>query len=172
MELPEKKAIEKRTAEVFLGLYNDQMKTSFEFIELSEHPDVICQDITSGNKLELEISLLPDIPGQIPYLLGRANPPVSPTLKTIAYQFADIIATYKPIISKKLLASYGQNTALVFYCVSGLLEPKEWVDIQFILKESFIGKEENFGAGIWVICSDARYFPAKDTLFCLSNPQE
>ncbi len=169
MELSPKKLDEKKIAELFLDLYNDKMKTSFKIIELSEHPDIICQDINSGEKLELEISLLEDIHGQIPYFLGRANQPISSLTKTAGYTFQDIIVTISSSLQNKLQCSYGENTALVYYQVTGLLETRNWEHLQIIFKDILNGKEKNYGAGIWIICTDAG-FPAKYVLFCLCNP--
>jgi len=173
MSLNKKQLIEKETAEIFLGLYNKEKGTSFEIIKLAEppDPDILCEDHNLKKKLELEISLLEDIPGQIPYFLGRANQPIFPSTKTAVYTFQDIIATISSSLQNKLQCSYGENTALVYYSVTGLLETRNWEHLQIIFKGILNGKEKNYGAGIWVICTDAG-FPAKYVLFCLCNPQK
>ncbi len=171
MELSPKKLREMKTAEIFLGLYNDQMRTSFEIIEFSDPPDIICQDMISREKLELEISYLQDLFGQIAYLLGKAPLPISPSTNTTVYTFEDIVDTYKFYLNKKLQSFYGKNTALVLESVTAYMGPKEWKDIQIRINDVLIGKEENYGTGIWVICTDTDTFPAKPTLFCLCIPR-
>jgi hypothetical protein len=168
----EKKVIERRTAQLFLSLYNPAHGTSFEIVELGESPDVICNDSVTRNYLYLEISLLEDLSDDIAYELGRGKKPISPTTKTTVVDFfKDVVPRVRERIEKKLLSSYGADTALVLRPVSILWEKMEWEWITPYLKSEVLkGKETHYGAGIWAICTDNTTWPASDALFCISPP--
>ena len=70
--MKEKERIEKATAEGFLRLYNGYYRTTFEIVELSDAPDVRCQD-SDENELNLEITLTQDRDKDIQALLGRSD---------------------------------------------------------------------------------------------------
>lgn len=169
-ELTEKQRIEKRTAIVFLDLYNEDAGTNFQFQELSDTPDVLCLDPDNGQSLGLEISLLEDLPGDVAYVLGRGDKPISPTTKsTVVSLFEDVTKRWAEQLEDKLLSSYGADTALVFRQVSPLWEPKEWELVADDFRNTVLkGKQKHYGAGVWVICIDNEPFPAVDTLFRLN----
>jgi hypothetical protein len=74
-------------------------------------------------------------------------------------------------LAKKLLSSYGPDTALVIRQVSPLWEPSDWQRIAAEFRQNVLaGSEKNYGAGVWIICTDNSTFPAGDALFCLSEP--
>jgi hypothetical protein len=168
----EKKVIERKTAEIFLSLYNPSHGTHFEISDLGESPDVTCIDSQTGNPLYLEITLLENLHGDIAFELGRGKKPISPTTKTTVVDFFnDVVPLLRKRLEKKLLASYGKNTALVLRQVSILWEPMEWRWITPSLKSEVLkGKEAHYGAGIWAICTDNTTWPASDALFCISLP--
>lgn len=168
----EKKKIEKETAQAFLSLYNPKYGTHFKVSELSEAPDVVCKDAESGDILFLEVTLLENLKGNVAHELGRGNPPISPTTKTTVIDFfKDVVPCFRKQLEKKLLSSYGEKTALVLRQVSILWEPMEWEWIKpYFQAEILKGKESQFGAGIWVICTDNTTWPASETLFCISPP--
>lgn len=130
----EKKAIEEVTAHAFLELYNKEMGTSFFIIEISENPDIRCQD-REGNKLNLEITLTEDNPKDIQALLGRSNHKSPERLKN---HLANVEAGKENIldrvsclqrnvldmiierIQKKFDKDYGHNVALVIRDTSGV----------------------------------------------------
>lgn len=170
--LSEKQRIEKAIGQLFLNLYNALYGTSYTIVELSDSPDVRCQDSSTGRKLELEITLLEDLPGEVAYVLGKARKPVSPTtgMTTVSF-FDDSMSQLGSTLAKKLRSSYGKNTALVIKQVSPFWEPKEWEIVADRIRESLLkGKEGHYGAGVWIICTDTTTWPASDTLFCLSEP--
>ena len=148
------------------------MRTNFVVDHLGETPDVYCIDHHTDKKLNLEITLLEDLPGEIKYVLGRGRKPISPTTKSTAVSFFDdSVEQLEHSLEKKLLSVYGPNTALVIIQVSILWEPKEWDMIaDDFRKRVLMGKEQNYGAGVWIICTDNSTWPASDTLFCLSKP--
>ena len=168
----EKKTIEEATARLFLSLYNKQFSTSFQIDALGDAPDVVCIDPSSEKVLNLEISLLQDLPGDIPYALGRGSKPTSPTTgSTVVSFFKDSVEQLRASLQKKLLSSYGASTALVLRQVSPLWEPKEWALVADDFRQTVLqGSERNFGAGVWIICTDNSIWPAGDTLFCMSEP--
>ena len=172
MPLSETQKIEKKVAKEFLDLYNTHMGTSFEITILGDTPDVSCIDYRTGEKLHIEITLLEDLPGDIKYLLGKGQKPISPTTRSRAISFFDDSAEkLKSSLKDKLLSKYGKDTALVLKQVNIAWEKKDWQmvadDVRIILLD---GKEENYGAGIWIICTNNSPWPATNDLFCLSRP--
>lgn len=89
MGLTEKQQIEQSTAELFLRLINSEKANSYEVIKMSDTPDVMCRDPLTGKTLELEITLLEDLPGEIKHMLGRGCQPSSPTTGTHVRSFYD-----------------------------------------------------------------------------------
>jgi len=166
----EKERIEKATAEIFLNLYNKRFGTSYEIKALGEPPDVECIDHLSGKKLNLEVSLIEDLLYEIRYVLGRGAKPISPTTNSTVVSSDDSIMQIKKSLKKKLLASYGKNTALVLRQVSPLWGPSAWEYFKKKLQEEdFFKYKRHFDAGVWVICTDHSTWPARDCLFCLSE---
>lgn len=160
----EKKRIERATAQLFLDLYNSEYNTHFGISELGEAPDVKCIDAETGNTLFLEISLLDNLEGDIAHELGRGKKPISPTTGTPVIDFfRDVVPRFRRQLEKKMLSSYNEITALVYLQVSILWDQLEWIPYAAYLREAVVrGKENRFGAGIWVICSK--------TLICISPP--
>ena len=171
--LSEKQRIEKATAELFLKIYNAKFGTGYQIQELSDTPDVICIDKNSDEVLKLEISLLEDLPGDVPYQLGRNRKPISPTTRTTAVSFwDDTVKQLQKSLENKLLARYDSNTALVLRQVSILWEPEDWEVVAHRFRNGvLVGKENNYGKGVWIICTDNSTWPVSDTIFCLSKPE-
>ena len=171
--MSEKKQIEEATANLFLKLYNKRFDATFEIDQLGDTPDVVCSEPSTGRILNLEISLIEDLPGDIPYALGKGPKPLSPTTGSTVVSFTDdSVEQLRNSLEKKLLSSYGADTALVLRQVSPLWEPKEWALVAESFRQSVLqGRESNFGAGVWIICTDNSSWPAGDTLFCLSEPR-
>jgi hypothetical protein len=165
----EKRKIERATADLFLKLYNENMGSNFEIVKHGDAPDFICKDTITTTDLALEISLLQNIDGEIPYILGRGRQPVSPTTGTTAVSLYDDV--YKEIeraLKKKLRSHYPGNSALVLRQVSILWSPKDWELVAPSLRSTVLyGKENHFNFGIWIICTDDELWPAEDTLFRL-----
>ena len=166
----EKKLIERESAEIFLRLYNHIQAADFHVDSLGEAPDITCVDKNADRVLYLEISLLEDLPGEVAHVLGRGPKPTSPTTGTsVVSLFEDVAPNFRRRLQDKLLASYGRDTALVLRQVSPLWESLEWeIMAPRFRGEILKGKERNYGAGVWVICTDASTWPASDALFCLS----
>ena len=130
----EKVAIERATAEAFLGLYNAQARGSFVVKECSDAPDIRCVD-ADGNSLNLEITLTEDRFGDIQARLGRSE---AWSLESLKRHLADVRAGIaNPMqrvsclsgnvaamaanrIQAKLAKDYGPNTALVVRDTSGV----------------------------------------------------
>jgi hypothetical protein len=166
-----KNETEGHIAQLFLDLYN--LKTSHHYLikELGDAPDVTCVDYITKELLELEITRFEDIEGQIPYLKGVQQPPVSPTTGYATYTLSDVINHFIKKLGEKLLSSYGTRTALVFYQISPLWGSEEWAANTELVRSSIIkGQEACYGAGIWMICDDNTVYPPRNDLVCLIKP--
>ena len=167
-----KKQAEQQIAGTFLLLYNAKFLTDFQIVEHSDTPDFKCRDPHTHRALDIEVSLLDDLPGWIEHVLTGKARPVSPHTGTTAVSFPeDVVPLFEQQIGRKLLSSYGANTALVLSNTTPLWSPLEW----HLFKERYgpsllAGKEHQYGAGIWVICTDSSAWPHNDVLFCLSEP--
>ncbi len=171
MPQTEKQKIELATAKIFLSLYNQEKGTAFEVLKPGDAPDILCQDINTGAELGLEITLLEDLPGEIQHMLGRGRQPNSPTTGTSVRSFYDDVEPQLTrALEEKLLSAYGPSTALVIRQTAPIWGPNEWQTIvERVRKDTFRGRERNFGAGVWLICVDSSTWPASDALFCLSE---
>jgi hypothetical protein len=166
-----KREIEKKITQIFLDLYNLRTGRRFQIQKMSDTPDATCVDVLTNEILELEITRFEDLEGQISYLKGVQQPPVSPTTGSSTYTRPDVVNHFVDKLSEKLQSSYGTHTALVFYQVSPLWNSEEWAAITELIKSSVIrGKEGCFGAGIWMICSDNTVYPSRNDLVCLIEP--
>lgn len=170
----EKKRIEETTANLFLDLYNEKFGTHLEIDYLSDAPDVVCIDRTDDKVLNLEISLIEDLLGDVKHILGRGPKPKSPVTGTTVVSFTeDAVERLNKSLEDKLLSSYGSSTALVLRQVSPLWEPHEWSMVADEIRDKVLaGRERNFSAGVWIICTDNFPWPSGDALFCLSQPVE
>jgi len=150
------------------------MGTMFEIIELRDAPDVYCKDHQSGVELNLEVSLLEDLPGYIKYIKGKGQKPISPTTRSSAISFFDdSLKQLKSRVKKKLLSTYGKNTALVIKHVNIVWEKTDWQMVADEVRHNLLeGKENHYGAGVWILCTDNSPWPATNDLFCLSKPME
>lgn len=136
---------------------------------LSDTPDVECRDPATARNLFLEITLIEDVPRDVRYALGRGNQPISPSTRmALRSFFNDSVPELVQSLEKKLLSDYGSDTALVMRQVSPLWGPNEWaIAADQFREEVFRGREHNYGAGVWIICTDSSTWPASDALFCV-----
>ena len=147
-----KEAIESETAKSFLKLYNSQFKTSFKVIEISDAPDVICQD-TNGNELSLEITLSEDRAGDIEAQLGRSKSRdidimmEQNDIVDCLHERPSKIITER--INKKIDKFYGRNVALVVRHASGTYW--NWGLEVLKIKNSLDLPRFHFDKGIWII---------------------
>jgi len=171
-KLMEKQQIEKSTAETFLDIYNERYSANFKIAKLGDTPDVECEDKRTGEELFLEITLLEDWDGDIRALLGRGQRrSTSPVTGFSAISFdQDTLSKLRERLESKLPANYGPNTALVIRQV-GI--PWSFQDYQRyakrLLSQVFRGREQNYGAGVWILCWDTATWPAKEDIFLLSE---
>jgi hypothetical protein len=171
MSLSQKQQIEKATAEIFLPLYNQRFGTSFAILELSDAPDVICQDTVTGAMLYLEIGLVEDLKGEIADELKRGKQTgESEYIMPVRSLYDDALPNYRKVIQKKMQSAYGKDTALVLRQVSPIWGPDEWRILAAAhLPDLLQGSQAKFGAGVWVICVDSKTWPASDAIVCLSD---
>jgi hypothetical protein len=161
--LKEKEAIEKATADAFVELYNQEMRSSYSIIEHSDAPDIRCKD-RNGNTLNLEITLTEDRTGDIQASLGRSE---SRSLEALKKHLEDVKAgkansldkasclqgnVSSMIVSRiqpKLIKDYGSNTALVIRDSSR--GDWDWDMVANQIKDSLSLTRNPFDKGIWVI---------------------
>lgn len=149
-----KQAIEYDTAVAFLHLYNQALKTSYEIIELSDIPDVICKDRLTNEELYLEITLHEDRKGEIPFLLGQTKekPKSRSSVRLTGRDEDEGLPALIEAVTKKLLKDYGRQVALVVRHMSS----QSWdQDVEQIKR--LLGLQNNpFDRGIWVLTSDLK----------------
>ena len=168
MQLDEKKAIEKATAEGFLKLYNQNMNTFYKIVEHSDSPEIRCED-TAGNKMNLEITMTEDRPGDICSLLGRSGHRNVESLKAhraeveagkaselewVSSLPGNISAMLVTRIQAKLNNDYGPNTALVVRDMCPA-DPDWDLEVDDIKAQLDLSRNP-FDKGIWILsrCKD------------------
>lgn len=164
----EKEAIEKMTADAFVGLYNCEMGTSFSIVEYSDAPDIRCKD-TKGKIFNFEITLTEDRPKDIQAALGRSN---HRNIEALKQHLAEVSlgkanplervsclqgnVTYMIVdrILPKLLKDYGTNVALVVQDSSPVFW--DWDSVMDQIKGMLRLQRNPFDKGIWIIsfCRD------------------
>ena len=152
---PGKQRIEYWRAKDFLVKYNQQQDSSFKIKELSDSPDVVCED-ENGDRLNLEITLIEDRCDDIKSLLGRSdhkNSKLGTKLRLATDPIQPVKRIYKAI-RNKINNHYGSNVALVI-CYTTLLKSEahesDWKDLKdhrFVLDDI---DDIPFDKGIWVI---------------------
>ncbi len=175
MQLDEKKAIEKGTAEGFLKLYNQKMNTSYKIIEHSDAPDIRCED-TVGNRMNLEVMMTEDRPGDIQAALGRSDQRSVEALKShLAEVRAGRASIFEQVgclegnvsamlvrrIQSKVQKDYGPNTALVIRDISG--GNWDWNSVVDDITARLDLSRNPYDKGIWIISN------SKDRIFMLSE---
>ena len=168
----EKERIERATAEKFLHLYNKRHGAHFKITTQGDHPDIACRDVLTGQLLYIEITLLEDWDDDIQAVLGRAERKTySPTTGIPAISFEeDTLPKLRARLQDKLLSSYGPNTGLVIRQVSILWSSEDWMNhAGEIVRDVFAGREENYGAGVWILCREPNSWPYEDDIFELSS---
>lgn len=172
MQLDEKKAIEKATAGGFLKLYNQDMDTSYRIAEHSDSPDIRCED-TIGNRMNLEITLTEDQPGDIQALLGRSGHRSVEAWQAFRAEVDagrasvfERVSTSGSIsqmlvsgIQAKLKKDYGPNTALVVRVMCPA-DPDLYLVLDDIKARLDLSRNP-FDKGIWIL------WRRKDRLFRL-----
>jgi hypothetical protein len=160
--LSEKKDIEKATAEGFIKLYNAKMRTTYRIIDYSDSPDTHCVN-SDGNKLNIEITMTEDRPGDIQALLGRSDQRNLEAWQALRAEIeagkasvfewvthpVDRIEMVVMRIREKLKKDYGSNTALVLrdMCPADPDWDLEVDDIKARLDLS----RNPFDKGIWIL---------------------
>jgi hypothetical protein len=168
--LNEKKDIERATAG-FIRVYNEKMRTTYRIIEDSDSPDIHCVD-SDGNKLNLEITMTEDWPGDIKALLGRSDHRSIEALKAhranveagkasslelVSCLQGNLIAMLVSRIQAKLNNDYGKNVALVVRDTCPA-DP-DWDLVVEDIKAQLDLSRNPFDKGIWILSY------AKDRLF-------
>lgn len=162
---------EKKVALEFLDLYNKCFGTRYEIDEHSDAPDFICSDKSTGDTLELEISLLEELPGFFDEALAGKSRPISPHTGTTAVSIhEESFPLVEDQIRKKLQSVYGSSTALILKHVTPIWEPNEWEWFRRLRGEAlFKDSERSYGAGIWAICTDNSSWPAHSVIVRLDS---
>lgn len=161
ISVDEKQRIEQATADGFLKLYNRNYETDFKVAELGDAPDVRCKD-SKGNDLNLEITLTEDRPRDIQASLGRSNHRTLEALREhnkrvkaglekpqFSSLSGNVLEQVAQRINKKLLKSYGSNTALIIRDTSGV--NWDWDLVIDQLKGKLELERNPFDKGIWIL---------------------
>jgi len=167
--MSEKTAIERATAEGFIVLYNQAMGTDYQVIEVSDSPDARCAN-SSGEPLNIEITLTEDEPGDIQAALGRSEKRSLearcehlqkvaaglevPKIYSLTENVSDIAMKR---IRSKIKKRYGPNTALVVRDSSGV--DWDWDLAAEKIKADIKSEANPFDRGIWILSH------SKDRLF-------
>ena len=159
--MSEKAQIERATAEGFIKLYNEIMDTDYRLLEMSDAPDARFQAST-GEILNLEITLTEDDPGDIQAALGRSDKRSPEALREHHARVdagEEKLKTYSPEgnvgenaikrIRSKMSKRYGSNTALVVRDTSGVDWNWDWVAEK--IKAEIEPGTSPFDRGIWII---------------------
>jgi len=163
-----KQQIEKATAEIFLKLFNNHFKTVYQITSLSDSPDIKCIDKNTNLTLNLEITLLEDINGEIGYLLGKGKKPfISPNTGLPCTSFSDdSIPKLEKRLDEKGDVNYGQRTALVIRQTSPLWFAEDWASHRSKMDNKTINNLKlNYEAGVWIICTNNNTWPAKYDIY-------
>jgi hypothetical protein len=161
--LNEKEEIERAIAEPFVGLYNAEMKTTFEIVEHSDSPDIRCKD-SGGDILNIEITLTEDQPRDIQAMLGRSE---HKSVEALELHMAEVSAgRASPLegvsclqgnvsdmvvsrIRAKLTKDYGRSVALVIYDSSPL--DWKWEHVADQVRSAVLSERNPFDRGIWIL---------------------
>jgi hypothetical protein len=147
------------------------MNASYKIIVHGDSPDFQCKD-KSGNKINLEIVLTEDHPGDIKAMLGRSE---QRSKKAFEAWYKEVKQGKRSIfewvsclsgnvsemvieqIQKKLKKNYGPNTALVIRHVSGV--DWGWDAVVENIKNILVSSHNPYDKGIWIISNN------KDRIF-------
>jgi len=144
--MSEKQGIEKGTAESFLRLYNARTGSAFTIIEHSDSPDLHCRDSETGASLNLEVTLLEDVPGDTQHILGRGPS------RGVRNFLDHTVATFSARLAAKCCNDYGPDVALVMRQVSPLWTAIDWdiyrEDFQAVIPPKC---KTAFQKGIWIL---------------------
>jgi hypothetical protein len=162
--MSEKTDIEWATGEAFISLYNAELAATY-LAQPSEAPDIHCVD-QKGNRLNLEITMTEDRPGDIKALLGRSEDRSLGVLKIhlakvkegkadpferVSCLSGNVSEMVVKRIEKKLTKRYGPNTALVVRDTSGV--DWDWDLVVDAIKDRLKSVHNPFDMGIWILFS-------------------
>lgn len=169
----DKKAVEKKAALIFIELMQNDSGRSLSFVQAQDVPDILCKDNRTGEIIGLEITLLEDIEGQIPYFLTKQPPPTSPTTGLVnVSSFPDVVEILRLRLEEKVKNDYGIKTALILVQTSPVWDVRVWrssdLDQQWMALLALA--KERFSFGVWIITTDNCQDIPVDTLFCLVQP--
>lgn len=116
----EKGAIERASADLFLRLLNQERGTLYRVVEVSDAPDVKCEDGESRRTLGIEVTLLEQVEGEIASALGRDPRPDDYPRE--GHPDEALIRT----LERKTEKDYGRRVALVVRQVSPPWDGDDW----------------------------------------------
>ncbi len=170
--LTEKERSELATANSFLQLYNALKGTRYESEEVPDTPDVRCRDRESQEVLDLEITLLEDRPDDIAYVLGRVEIADELSIARVIDFRKDVIPRLIERLEDKLLSDYGDRTALLIRQVGPIWTASDWHrEAPAVVSQVLAGREEHYGMGVWILCSNTSTIPMSNDLFPLYDPE-
>jgi hypothetical protein len=150
--LNEKERIELATATLFLPMYNLRKGTNYEVIKVQDTPDVRCQDRSSQEVLEVEITLLEDRPDDIAYVLGRVEVKDELSIARVIDFRKNVVPRLMELLKDKLLSAYGERTALLIRQVGPIWTASDWQrEAPAVVSQVLAGREKHYGMGVWIL---------------------
>ena len=143
----EKEIIERETIDAFVEMFNRREQEDYVVEKYSDAPDAICKN-GCGEKLQVEVTLTEDRPGDLPWMLGRLDD--RPRKSRLGSCLGgNVLNQLMKRLEDKMKKRYGQKTALVVRDSSGVDWPWEHIadDVQRLIKD----KSNPYDMGIWVV---------------------
>ena len=143
----EKEKIEKASVDAFVRLFNECEKQDYVVEKYSDAPDAMCKN-SSGQVMQVEVTLTEDRPGDLPWTLGRLEerPGKSRFGSCLG---GNVLNQLAKRIDNKINKRYGERTALVIRDSSGV--DWDWEYIADDVKRLIEDKDNPYDMGIWVV---------------------
>ena len=143
----EKEKIEKSTVDAFVKLFNEREKEDYVVEKYSDAPDAMCKN-SSGQAMQVEVTLTEDRPGDLPWTLGRFKE--RPGKSRIGSCLGgNVLNQLKKRLDDKIKKRYGERTALVVRDSSGV--DWDWEHIADDIQRLIDDKGNPYDMGIWVV---------------------
>lgn len=146
-KMNEKEKIEKATVDAFVKLFNEREKEDYIVEKYSDAPDGSCKN-SSGQIIQIEVTLTEDRPGDLPWTLGRLKErPGKSRLGSCLG--GNVLNQLMKRLDDKIQKRYGERTALVVRDSSGVDWDWEYIadDVQRLIED----KGSPYDMGIWVV---------------------
>jgi hypothetical protein len=143
----EKEKIEKATVDAFIKLFNGREKQDYVVEQYNDAPDATCRN-SSGQTMQIEVTLTEDKLGDLPWMLGRFKERPEQNRIGSCLQ-GNVLAQLAKRLDDKTVKRYGKRTALVIRDSSGV--DWDWEDVSEDVRRLLKEKGSPFDMGIWVL---------------------